>query len=77
VKHYLLVYDRRRGALLEEKEFTDRHSAMKARFQAERKGLPPDVEVVVLGADSPDALRRTHARYFQTLSELARSESLR
>jgi hypothetical protein len=77
VKHYLLVFDRRRGALLEEKEFTDRPSALKARFQAERKGHSSDVEIVVLGADSPDALRRTHARYFQTMRELARSESLR
>ena len=73
MKSYLLVFDRLRGVLLEEREFDDRSEALKARFAAEREGRPAHIEIVVLNADSPEAIRRTHARYFQSASEMARS----
>jgi hypothetical protein len=63
---------------LVEREFDDRSAALKARFRAEREGvwegerLPTDVEIVVLGAESAEALRRTHGRYFFTVGELLR-----
>ena len=48
--------------------------ALSARFEAEREFRDqPDVEVVVLGADSWDALKHTHARYFSSVQELARA----
>lgn len=34
-------------------------------------GVGPDLEVVLLGAESEEALRRTHARYFAEVAELA------
>ncbi|BCJ52210.1 hypothetical protein Asp14428_36850 [Actinoplanes sp. NBRC 14428] len=75
MKHYLLIFDRVRGEVLREEEFLDRATALKARFKAERAGnLSKDIEVVILGADSADALRRTHARYFRTAGELARTD---
>ncbi|MGA5301418.1 hypothetical protein ACPCHT_15915 [Nucisporomicrobium flavum] len=74
MKHYLVVFDRIRGEVLREEEFLDRASALRARFQTERAdGVSADMEVVILGAESPEALRRTHARYFQTAGQLARA----
>ena len=73
MKYHLLIYDRPRGKLLLEKEFTDRSTALHARFQAEREGVARDgVEVVVLSADSAEAIRLTHGRYFKTIGQLAR-----
>ena len=72
MKHFLLVYDRRAGVILREEVFDDASEALKERFRAERlHRAEPDIEVVVLGAESRQALLRTHARYFLTLSELA------
>jgi hypothetical protein len=31
----------------------------------------PDIEVILLTASSPEALLRTHARYFKSVPELA------
>lgn len=74
MKHFLVVFDRARGEVLREEEFLDRASALKARFTIERaEGVSANVEVVILGAESRQALRRTHARYFQTAGQLARS----
>ena len=73
MKYFLLVFDRREGRLLNETDFQDSKQALAARFAAERlhRGMP-DVEVVVLGAESRDVLRQTHARYFQDLPSLNR-----
>ena len=68
----LLIYDRRKGELLEEREFSERSEAMRARFAAEREGRPDHVEIVVLNADSAETNRRTHSRYFMSLGEMAR-----
>lgn len=64
--HFLLVFDRHEGRLLSQQEFETRSAAMAGRFEAERlhKGNP-EIEVVVLGAQSAAALKRTHGRYFQ------------
>jgi hypothetical protein len=72
VKHFLLVFDRSESRLLSTKPFTDANKALTERFKAERlhRGNP-DIEVVVLTAESADDLRVTHSRYFQTLRELA------
>jgi hypothetical protein len=73
VSNYLLVYDRARGQLLVEQEFSDRAAALEERFRLEREHVHhKNIEIVVLGADSAEAIRRSHARYFRTLAELAR-----
>ena len=73
MSHYLLVFDRARGEVLQEREFPDGPSALDARFQIEREQKrDDDIEIVVLDAESPEALRRTHARYFETPAELLR-----
>lgn len=71
MNHYLIVFDRSRSVILRNEAFSTRQAALQARFEAERElGRDSDIEVVVLGADSPEALRRTHSRYFRGLRQL-------
>jgi hypothetical protein len=69
--YYLLVFDRRRGQLVEDVQpFSDASEAMSARFHREAVLTSPDIEVVVLGAASREALENTHSRYFGSPHEL-------
>ncbi|MGH9132059.1 MAG: hypothetical protein ACRDWV_10425 [Acidimicrobiales bacterium] len=71
MRYFLLVYDRRRGQIVEESDFEHEPDALKERFAVEeRLGFSSGLEVVVLGAESREALRLTHARYFQSADEL-------
>lgn len=69
--HFLVVFERPAGRLVRLEPFTDPRAALEARFRAEREHRGSDVEVVVLTAESADALRNTHARYFSSVSEMA------
>ena len=74
MKYFLIKYDRHEGELKELREFgpSERQAALKERFALERANrLNADIEVVLLGAQSIDALYRTHSRYFKTPDELA------
>jgi hypothetical protein len=73
VTQYLLRYRRSTGDLLLFEDLgPDRGAAMHRRFEEERAHKDdPDVEVVLLTAASPEALMRTHARYFKSVPELA------
>jgi hypothetical protein len=74
VRYFLVVFDRPRGKVLREDEFIDADQALAERIAVEKAyRTNPDIEVVVLGAESREALRRTHSRYFMTLSELLRA----
>jgi hypothetical protein len=69
--HFLIVYDRDAGELLRQTRFQTSADAMQARFAAEMEFRGrPEIEVVALVAESEDALRRTHARYFLDLTAL-------
>ena len=72
VAHFLLIYDRLAGQLVRKTEFAQAVEALNARFAAEQEFAGRvDIEIVSLTADSEEDLRRTHARYFLTLDELA------
>jgi hypothetical protein len=74
MRYFLMVYDRTAGTILELKEFEGerRAEALKERFARELREVGnSDIEVVVLGAASRNALVHTHSRYFKTLQELA------
>lgn len=71
VRSLLLVYDRSRGALLREAEFSDTREAMRARFATEDTHRGQDIEVVVLSARSRDDLLQIHGRYFLSMNEFA------
>jgi hypothetical protein len=73
MSYFLVVYDRRSGALdVTEYGEHDHERAMRDRLSRElaERGRP-ELEVVVLGAPSLDALKRTHSRYFSSVGELA------
>jgi hypothetical protein len=71
---FLIEYDRARGRIVTIESFTDsdREKAEESRLQLELdlnlKGV--ENEVVLLEAATESALRRTHRRYFEDLSEL-------
>lgn len=72
MNHYLVVFNRRSGSIVRFSEFPQANDALTARFDAESEFVDDaDIEVVVLGAASKDALMRTHARYFQDAREMA------
>jgi len=75
MRNFLFVYDRRTRTRLVSREYahSDRARALTDSLAYEleyRKN--PDIEVVVLGAESEAALRKTHARYFMTPEEFIR-----
>ena len=72
---FLVVYNQLTGEV-EFSEYADdaREEALERRFALARDHrLEPHIEVVLLGARSEDVLKRTHARYFKTVRELAES----
>lgn len=72
---FLIEYDRERGRIVSIKSFADSNGerAEESRLQLELelnlKGIGN--EVVLLEAASEEALRRTHRRYFEDLTELS------
>ena len=63
--HYLLVFDHDAGELTFEKLFDDSDAAVAAYTEMEKKYEHRQrVEVVLIGSDSLDTIRRTHANYF-------------
>ncbi len=74
MKHFLVVFDRQEGRLLNLEEFPTSSAALQARFDTEKlHRREPAVEVVVLTAPTKADLRRTHARYFTSVGQLARN----
>jgi hypothetical protein len=73
MRHFLIVYRRGEGRLLECRDLgTDRVAATTERLAAEKAHVTdPDVEVVILSAKSREVLERTHSRYFRSARELA------
>ncbi len=71
VRYFVLVYDRSAGEVLELREYAESARAMEEGFGREREERASS-KVVVLGAASAEALRRTHARYFTSVPALPR-----
>lgn len=73
---FLIEYDRNRGEIVSFKKFDDsqQQEADEARLEMELtlNRLGTEREVVILEAASEAALRRTHRRYFEDLSELVK-----
>jgi hypothetical protein len=66
IKHFLLVFDHDAGHLIDTEEFgEDADAAMSAYASTEASfGDRKDIEVVLIGSDSFDTVKRTHANYF-------------
>lgn len=75
-REVLIVYDRSSGRVIFQREYApeQREEALRERFSREEaEKQKPEIEVVLLSADSLGTLKRTHSRYFQTRQEIARS----
>jgi hypothetical protein len=74
---FLIEYDRTRGEIVTFRTFDDseRQIAEDSRLdlELELNRLGTEHEVVILEAATEEALRRTHRRYFENLSELVNS----
>jgi len=74
---FLIQYDRNQGEVVKIQKFDDseREDAENARLELELElnRLGTEREVVILEAASEEALRRTHRRYFEDLSELLKA----
>lgn len=74
IQHFLLVFDRDAGKLIEIESFgTDSDRAVAAYADRERE-LPKDsrLEVVLIGSDSIETIRKTHANYFDGVSSISK-----
>jgi len=72
MKYFVVVYERPTTTLLRIREFAagDWASANRTRNDLELAyRLRPDVEIVLLGADSIEGLRSTHSRYFVKVAD--------
>ena len=74
---FLIEYDRPEGRIITLKRFSDRE---RAKAQDERLNIElalnrsgAEHEVVLLEAVDEDAVRRTHQRYFEDLSQILKS----
>ena len=74
---FLIEYNRREGSIATFRDFDDSQrreaedSRLKIELDVNRKGV--DHEVVLLEAESKDALHRTHQRYFEDLHQILKS----
>lgn len=77
LRHYLLVYDLRNQRLIRHEQFEDGDEAVReyARLESEHPDNR-DVEIVLVGADSIETIKRTHAHYFNgDLAQLDKDRS--
>jgi hypothetical protein len=65
MRYFLLIYNRAHRHLQTVQEFTDRDEAGRAYVATERAAQgDPGLEIVLIGADSLDTIKRTHGQYF-------------
>lgn len=66
IQHFLLVFDHEQGRLLNEEHFggdADRAVAAYAECEDRYEGAER-IEIVLIGSDSIDTVRLTHANYY-------------
>ncbi len=66
IQHFLLVFDHAQGQLIEEQHFQEDGPAALAAYAAKEKEHNGDrsVEIVLIGSDSIETVRLTHANYY-------------
>lgn len=66
IKHFLIVFDHAAGRLVKVEEFGEDSDRAVAAYSAKEKELEGRglVEIVLIGSDSLDTVRLTHANYF-------------
>lgn len=68
IQHFLLVYDRARDELVEQRDFgEDSEAALFAYREAERQAARDgavQLDIVLVGSDSIETVMATHGNYF-------------
>lgn len=74
IKHFLLVFDHKKSELIAEREFgRDAAAALKAYNEIETQYRDCDhIDIVLIGSDSIDTVKLTHANYFNGAASLAK-----
>lgn len=75
--HFLIVFDQKKNELLRADPFTDAQEAATryAELEEEHRNSS-DLEIVLVGSDSIETIRRTHGHYFTAPSERPSSRFL-
>lgn len=71
LEHFLIIFDTRRQELREALQLgPDADAAINAYSEYEQDYRDePSVEIVLIGADSIDTIRRTHSHYFEAVDD--------
>lgn len=66
IQHFLLVFDHAAGRLVEVQEFGEDGDSAVAAYAAKEREFKdsPRVEIVLIGSDSFETVKFTHANYF-------------
>lgn len=73
LRHFLLVFDHKRGKLIDQREFRRVDIALAAYSETEREYQTDDqVEVVLVGSDSMETVRVTHGNYFDGTAAISK-----
>jgi hypothetical protein len=73
LQHFLLIYDLKAQRLISQEEFDDGGEAATAYAALERQHQGrDDLEIVLVGADSIETIKRTHGHYFHQTSSGSR-----
>lgn len=72
IKHFLLVFDHSKAELVHEQEFgTDSKAAVRAYGAMELSHRDdPNIDILLVGSDSLDTVKVTHANYFDGSASL-------
>jgi hypothetical protein len=65
-RYFLIVYNVRNESIISLQVFEDADEASSeySKLESEHRGVA-NIEVVLIGADSEETIRRTHSRYFE------------
>jgi hypothetical protein len=77
LRHFLLVFDHAQAKLIEQQEFSNVVKAMAVYADRETKyDANAKIEVVLIGADSIETVKQTHANYFDGTAALAHAMAI-
>ena len=66
---FVVQFRRSRQQLISLENFENHEEALENLCDTERVNENPDIEVVLLSADSKESLSRTHSRYFSAAGQ--------
>ena len=68
--HFLLVYDHQQQRLVDQRRFANGPAAASAYAELEAAHRDsPNLEIVLVGADSIETIMKTHGHYFRPVPE--------